>query len=147
MAMLRSLVVVLALVGCNRNTDPPPPTSGSPNARPESGPSHGHRPNANAMSAVDIAQHRFATLCANCHGMDGTADTPTGNALNPKPRNYTDPAWQASVTDDQLRAIILKGGAAVGKSNVMPGNPDLADRPDVIDELVKIVRGFNKKPQ
>jgi cytochrome c553 len=147
MAMIRSLVVVLALVGCSRNTDPPPPTSGSPNAKPESGPSHGHHPaGGGGMSAGEIAQRRFATLCANCHGMDGTANTPTGNALNPKPRNYTDPAWQASVTDDQLRDIILKGGKAVGKSNSMPGNPDLSDRPDVIDELVKIVRSFGKQP-
>jgi cytochrome c553 len=148
MAMIRSLVVMLALIGCSRNTDPPPPTSGSPTARPESGPSHTRHsnPGGNGLSAVEIAQRRYATLCSNCHGMDGTANTPTGNALNPKPRDYTDPKWQASVTDQQIADIILKGGQAVGKSNLMPGNPDLASRPDVIDELVKIVRGFGKKP-
>ncbi len=85
-------------------------------------------------------------LCANCHGEDGKAQTPTAAALNPKPRDYTDPKWQASVTDEELRNAILKGGQAVGKSNAMPGNPDLADKPEVIDELVKIVRSFGAKP-
>jgi mono/diheme cytochrome c family protein len=88
----------------------------------------------------------FASLCATCHGMDGTGNGPAAAALNPKPRNYTDPAWQASVTDDVLKETILKGGALVGKSPMMPGNPQLADHPEVLDELVRIVRGFGKKP-
>jgi hypothetical protein len=45
-----------------------------------------------------------------------------------------------------LKETILKGGALVGKSPMMPGNPQLADHPEVLDELVRIVRGFGKKP-
>ena len=52
--------------------------------------------------------------------------------------------WQASVTDDDLRNIIKFGGAAVGKSAVMPGAPQLKNKPEVIDELVKIIRNFGK---
>ena len=63
-------------------------------------------------------------------------------ALNPKPRNYTDASWQASVTDAQLRKTILLGGAAVGKSPIMPSSPDLDEKPDVVEGLVKIVRRF-----
>jgi mono/diheme cytochrome c family protein len=88
------------------------------------------------------AEQIFATRCSTCHGTDGKGDGPASAALNPKPRNYTDPAWQKSVTDDHIRKTIVEGGAAVGKSPLMVPNPDLAGRPDVVDGLVKIVRGF-----
>lgn len=94
--------------------------------------------------AVAAARQRFDTLCASCHGADGTGNTPTAAALDPKPRNYTSTEWQESTTDAQISEIIVKGGAAVGKSMLMPANPDLADKPEVVAELVKIIRGFHK---
>jgi hypothetical protein len=81
-----------------------------------------------------------------CHGADGTGNGPAAASLNPRPRNYTDAAWQASITDDQIKETILKGGQAVGKSPMMPGQPQLADQPQVLDGLVKIIRGFGKHP-
>jgi cytochrome c553 len=84
----------------------------------------------------------FKARCSTCHGMDGKGNGAAAITLNPKPRNYTDPAWQKSVTDDHIREIIVKGGAAVGKSPNMLANPDLADKPDVVDALVKKVRSF-----
>jgi mono/diheme cytochrome c family protein len=95
-------------------------------------------PAAPPLSAEQI----FATRCSTCHGVNGKGDGPASAALNPKPRNYTDPAWQRSVTDDHIRKTILEGGAAVGKSPLMVPNPDLVGHPDVVDGLVKIVRGF-----
>jgi hypothetical protein len=65
-------------------------------------------------------------------------------ALNERPRNYADPVWQSSVTDAQIKKVIIEGGAAVGKSSLMAPNADLADKPVVLDELVKIVRGFGQ---
>jgi len=139
---MRSLLITIALVSaCGKNSEPPPPTSGSPNAKPESGPSH-PRPGAEPSQA----QATFNTICVMCHGPDGTGNGPAASTLNPKPRNYTDPAWQASVTDTQLKEIIVKGGAAVGKSPAMPGNPNLQDHPEVVDGLVQIIRGFGKHP-
>jgi hypothetical protein len=149
MIRLAPLVVVVALAGCGKNNEPPPPTTGSPTAKPESGPSHSRHPSAGVqsggMAPDEEARRRYGMLCANCHGTDGTANTPSAQILNPKPRDYTDPAWQEAVTDDELRLAILKGGKAVGKSEQMPGNPDLADKPEVIEGLVKIVRGFRRK--
>jgi mono/diheme cytochrome c family protein len=87
----------------------------------------------------------FETLCAVCHGIDGTGTGPAAASLNPKPRNYTDPAWQASVTDDDLRKIILLGGQGVGKSPAMPAQQQLKTQPEVVDELIQIIRGFAKK--
>ncbi len=91
------------------------------------------------------ARTLFKTRCAVCHGNDGKGDGPGAAALNPKPRNYTDAAWQSSVTDEQIHKTIVYGGAAVGKSPIMPGNPDLEPKPKVVDELVKLIRGFKGK--
>ncbi len=134
--------VVLALgVGCGKNNEPPPPTTGSPMAPTESGP----KTKQAAGGASEKAQQMFATVCATCHGGDGTGNGPAAESLTPKPRNYTDPAWQASVTDDDIKNIIVKGGQGVGKSPMMPGNPQLKDDPETLDGLVQIIRGFGKK--
>jgi mono/diheme cytochrome c family protein len=139
---MRSLLIVVVLLSaCGKNTEPPPPSSGSPNAKPESGPS---RPQPQGQASQAAAM--FATVCVTCHGSDGTGTGPASASLNPKPRNYTDPQWQASTTDDQIKEIILKGGQGVGKSPMMPGQPQLADQPEVLDGLVKIIRGFGKHP-
>jgi cytochrome c553 len=142
--MRNLLIVVLLLSACGKNSAPPPPSSGSPNAKPETGPSHAR--GAGGGDEPSQAQLMFQTVCATCHGMDGTGKGPAAETLNPKPRNYTDPAWQASVTDAQLKETILKGGQGVGKSPMMPGQPQLADHPEVLDELVQIIRTFGKHP-
>ncbi|NVB78594.1 MAG: c-type cytochrome [Kofleriaceae bacterium] len=139
MRMLIALVFVVA--ACGKNTEPPPPSSGTPGAPTESGPG-AKKP---AVGADDQAQKMFMTVCAMCHGSDGTGNGPAAENLNPKPRNYTDPAWQASVTDEEIKKTILLGGQGVGKSASMPGQPQLKDQPEVLDGLVKIIRGFGKK--
>ncbi len=139
------MTIALALlfcVACSKNNEPPPPSSGSPNAQPESGPKGKRAP---GTGPSEKAQQMFATVCATCHGADGTGNGPAAESLNPKPRNYTDPAWQQSVTDDEIRKTILLGGQGVGKSPMMPGQPQLKETPEVLDELVKIIRGFGKK--
>lgn len=135
--VMRSLVLVtLLLVSCGKNDKPPAPSSGTPGAKPESGP---------RGPEMSEAQRTFMTVCATCHGADGTGNGPAAESLNPKPRNYTDMAWQASVTDADLKKIILEGGQAVGKSPMMPAQVQLKDRPDVVNELVTIIRGFARK--
>ena len=95
-------------------------------------------------AAQKEAQEIFKTRCTMCHGEGGKGDGPAGVALNPKPRDMTDSAWQKSVTDEHIEKIILGGGQAVGKSVLMPANPDLANKPEVIKALRQIVRGFGK---
>ena len=85
------------------------------------------------------------TVCATCHGIDGSGNGPAAESLTPKPRNYTDIEWQASVTDADLKKIILEGGQGVGKSAMMPAQIQLKDKPDVVNELVMIIRGFARK--
>lgn len=98
--------------------------------------------NATAQNAP--TEDLFKTRCAPCHGEAGHGDGPGAAALNPKPRNYTDVAWQTKVSDEDIRKTILYGGAAVGKSPAMPANPDLEGKPE-LDELVKTVRSFKGK--
>jgi len=144
---MRSLLITVLLVSaCGKNSDPPKPTSGSPNAQPESGPSHGRSSAGGAGGDKSQAELMFATVCVTCHGADGTGNGPAAASLSPKPRDYTDPKWQASITDDQLKETILKGGQGVGKSPMMPGQPQLAGQPEVLDGLVKIIRKFGAHP-
>lgn len=90
------------------------------------------------------AEETFSQRCATCHGTDGTGNGPAAANLNPKPRNYSDAQWQSTVTDDDLRKVIVKGGPAVGKSALMPPNPDLDGKPAVVDGLVAKIRSFKK---
>ena len=63
-------------------------------------------------------------------------------ALNPKPRNYSDKAWQAATKDEDIAKAITGGGPAVGLSALMPPNPDLVDKPMVVQALVDKIRSF-----
>lgn len=105
------------------------------------------RPNQGGGSAdaAAAAKQKYDTLCTTCHGPQGKGDGPGAASLDPKPRDFTDPAWQDSVTDDHLRKVIVKGGPAVGKSPLMPPNPDLEGKPEVVNELVKFIRSLRKK--
>ena len=125
---MRSVVIAIPLTlavlagGCGKNSSP------------------------SAGSQPSQAQVMFDTKCAVCHGIGGAGDGPSADSFQPRPHNETDPAWQASVTDDQIREIILKGGANLGKNPGMPSHTLLRERPEVLDGLVKIIRGFGKHP-
>ncbi len=95
-------------------------------------------------SPVTQARSIFDTRCAVCHGKTGGGNGMAAATLNPKPRNYTDPTWQASVQDADIAGAIVKGGAALGKSAMMPPNPDLASQPETVAALVQIIRGFGR---
>jgi mono/diheme cytochrome c family protein len=90
------------------------------------------------------ARHIFDTRCAVCHGTVGKGDGPGGAVLNPKPRAFGDGTWQKSVDDAHIAKTIVEGGLAVKLSSGMAPNPDLSDKPEVVAELVKIVRKFGQ---
>jgi len=133
------LVVALAVSACGK--------SGSDNSQAAPGQATTSTTTTSATpasgdTAAVEARKTFDTVCAACHGADGKGDGPGAAALEPKPRNYTDKAWQGSVTDEQIEQVITMGGAAVGKSPAMPAQPQLKNKPDVLNELVRIIRGF-----
>ncbi len=85
----------------------------------------------------------YLARCQACHGADGQATGAAAASLNPKPRNFADKSWQASVTDAQIRTVIAQGGPSIGKSGLMPPQPDLVNTPG-LDKLVLKVREFGK---
>ncbi len=91
------------------------------------------------------ADDLFAFRCATCHGQTGEGNGPASSGLTPKPRNFHDKTWQASVTDQHIDKIIQYGGAAVGLSPAMPPNPDLVGKPEVVAALREHVRGLSEK--
>lgn len=130
----KMVFAALAFVACSKN---------------EPAPAEQQQPVQPAAPAAPVqvdpaveARKVFASRCSVCHGNDGTGNGPGAAALNPKPRNYRDAEWQKTVTDEQIKDTILRGGAAVGKSPAMPPNPDLQAKPAVVDALVKHIRSF-----
>jgi len=91
-------------------------------------------------AAMKEAKEIFSTRCSTCHGAGGKGDGAAAAALNPKPRDLTSAEWQKGATDEHIRKIIVGGGAAVGKSPMMPPNADLESKPDVVRALTKLVR-------
>jgi mono/diheme cytochrome c family protein len=126
----------LGATGCSKSEPTPPAAPAAPPSAPVA--AAPTAPNANSDDPAEV----FKARCVMCHGESGKGDGAASVALNPKPRNYTDKEWQKTVTDDQIKKTITGGGASMGKSALMPPQPDLAVKPAVLDGLVKIIRAF-----
>lgn len=132
------MTTLLALAACGGSksdsgggSPPPPPTT---------------RPSAPATATDPAARavELFDQRCVPCHGAAGHGDGVASKGLTPPPRNFGDPAWQSSVTDEHIEKIIRYGGAAVGKSPAMPPNPDVTD-PAVLAALRAHIRSLGGK--
>lgn len=63
---------------------------------------------ATSPAAVD-GKAVYETRCSPCHGMGGAGDGPAAAAIEPKPRNFRDPAFWAGRTAEQLRMVVRQG--------------------------------------
>jgi len=95
-------------------------------------------------AAMSEARRIYQGRCVACHGETGKGDGSLSASFDPRPRDLTSNGWQESVTDEYIEKILLQGGAAVGKSMMMPGNPDLKSKPEVLRALRVIVRDLGK---
>jgi mono/diheme cytochrome c family protein len=75
---------------------------------------------------VAAGKQLFMQICSTCHGPEGKGDGPASAALEPKPRNLTDPTVMAPMSERYLFELISRGGIAVGKSPLMPPQSGLA---------------------
>ena len=80
----------------------------------------------------DVTIVAWGQNCTPCHGELGRGDGPRGPML--KATNLSDPAWQGSVTDQQIAATIKLGKGAMPAFKL----PDVT-----IANLVKLVRMMN----
>jgi mono/diheme cytochrome c family protein len=98
-----------------------------------------------SAAAKAEAKEIYNARCVACHGATGAGDGVAAAALNPKPRNFKDAAWQGSIKDADIEKVIKEGGPAIGKSNLMPPNPDLVAKPEVVAALREFIRSSAKK--
>lgn len=96
-----------------------------------------------AVVAEVPGKKTYETYCVACHGLDGKADGAAALAMNPKPRNFTDKAWQGKVSDEHIEKVIKDGGAAVGLSATMAPWGAVVQG-DELKALVLYVRHFGK---
>jgi mono/diheme cytochrome c family protein len=140
------LIAAIALGSCGKGE-----STGDPAATAEQNEKSAHAVENNTAGtttvdpAVAQAKHVFATRCKSCHGPEGRGDGPMSNSLTPRPRDFHSPSFQGEISDDQIIAIIAKGGPAVGKSPTMAPNPDL--KPEVLTALKDLIRGFGGAPR
>lgn len=98
-------------------------------------------PASNAWLAAHDGPSLFQTLCAYCHGKNGSPETAGRYATNKVPPSFRDRDWQDGVTDAHIAGVIRRGGAANGLSPEMPSWKDVLSDAEV-DELVAVVRAF-----
>jgi mono/diheme cytochrome c family protein len=127
-----------SLAGCRRDKNRPQPPRppeqiGAPALPPE-------RPD------LSEAQNFYHSRCASCHGIFGRGDGSaiTSLKLQNKPADWKDRAWHRSITDEEIRNIILYGGAGVGRSADMPAHGDLHAKPRLVRELIQMIRDWGK---
>ena len=91
----------------------------------------------------------FATLCTECHGVNGDGHGPVAETMPLKPRDFalaafkfdTDSDWQKG-TDIDLANDIRQGPGAFGGSALMPPFAHLGEKE--ISSLVSFIR--SRKP-
>ena len=97
---------------------------------------------ASAAMAGMIARGEeiYKANCIACHGAGGKGDGPAAGALKPPPRDHTDRAYMDTLSDQDLRTIIVMGGAIKGRP-LMPSHPQI--RGAELDALVAYVRSLS----
>ena len=76
----------------------------------------------------------WSSLCSGCHGRIGEGNGPMGATMGA--RNLSDPRWQATITDEQITASILRGKGRM---------PAFSLPSETIKGLVRLIRGRQHK--
>ena len=98
-----------------------------------------------APAAQTEAREIYASTCSSCHGPAGAGDGLGAAGLPVKPASFADAKWQSGLSDAEIERAIVGGGAAVGKSPLMPASPNLSSKPAVVAALRGMIRGFAAK--
>ncbi|MCC6157018.1 MAG: c-type cytochrome [Deltaproteobacteria bacterium] len=144
--LVAGLFLTLIAMGCAQGEAPKASPVGGGNTSAPAATTAAAPAAAAAVSeaAITEAKNLFATRCMPCHGAAGQGDGPASKGLTPQPRTFHDADWQKGVTDEHIEKIIQYGGAAVGKSPMMPPNPDLVAKKEVVAGLRQHIRELGK---
>lgn len=126
--MLAASALGLA-IACNSSADPAA-DGGKKDARVEVSP---------AMLAE--GEKIYKANCVACHGMTGKGDGPAAGVLKPPPRDHTDRAYMDTISDEDMRKVIVMGGAIKGRP-LMPSHPQI--RGQQLDALTAYVRSLSR---
>jgi len=96
---------------------------------------------AAAAFAADDGKATYEIRCAPCHGSTGTGDGPAAAALEPKPRNFRDPAFWRGRSRTSLKMTVEQGRPGTMMS---PFKGVLSDAE--IDGVVRYVESFRPAP-
>ena len=92
-----------------------------------------------------LGQEVYRHYCQTCHGETGAGDGFNAFNLDPKPRDLSDPAFQAKKTDADLEDTVRRGGSGVGLSALMPPwGRTLSD--DEVHDVILFVRSLRRPP-
>ncbi len=90
-----------------------------------------------------LGKETFQHYCKICHGETGAGDGFNAFNLDPHPRDLSDPAFQKTKTDGDLKDAIQRGGSGVGLSPLMPPWGKTLSTAQV-DEVILYIRTFKK---
>jgi mono/diheme cytochrome c family protein len=77
-------------------------------------------PKSSLTPAEQKGRSLYEYYCALCHGKTGKGNGFNSYVLSKPPRNFTDRARMATLSDSRIKKTILEGGAAMGLSPDMP---------------------------
>ena len=92
---------------------------------------------ATAVRAAE-AKDNFVKYCKGCHGLEGKGDTALGQKF--KVRDYSDPAVQDTLKDEEMFKVIKEGDE---KKHMKPMAEKMSD--DEIKALATYIRSLKKK--
>jgi len=103
-----------------------------------------HKPKSALTPAEQKGQSLYEYYCAICHGQTGKGDGFNSFNLTQSPKNFTDRAQMATLTDSQIEQAILEGGRGLGLSPQMPAwGGVLSDKQ--ASELMAFIRTLAKQ--
>ena len=94
-----------------------------------------------AMAADDqLGKEIYESHCGFCHGPKGEGNGVAGEALDPRPADFTKPEFWKATTDAQIRDVIANGKAGTA---MVPFRTSL--KPHEIDAVAAFLKSFAPK--
>ncbi len=145
------LSLSVALAACDTDLRDPPPRAAKVRGEPAVAPPTAEDPEGFVDDPAELhvdpaiaakAKVLWDTGCARCHGAYGDGKGSDGQALRPAPRDFHQRAWQTKVADEHIKKVILQGGTAAGLSPAMVANLELQSQPELLEQVIVLLRGF-----